>query len=644
MVQSTHPVTAHGGPYHLPACSRLVSAAAVLIRGLASLALLAVPVGAQTRQPDGPGSLHGLGSLQGPVVTIDSGKLQGAEVAGANGADIEVFRGIPYAAPPIAALRWKAPRPAPTWRGVRPAVDFGANCLQKPMGWFKDASTAGYSEDCLYLNVWRPALRAARPLRAATPHAKGLAHGSSDRAASEGTPSGDGLAHGSSGPLPVLVWIYGGAFIGGGTSFPVYGGEAFARQDIVFVSFNYRLGRLGFFAHPALTQEAGLQPARAGPLGNYAYLDQIAALKWVKRNIAAFGGDPARVTVMGESAGGISVLDLLVSPLAKGLFQQAIVMSGGGRAAMSNRPLHGKAVSDGSAASNGSAAGNGTAEEVGLAFARSANIEGSDAQALARLRALPANRLLNGLSPENLKINGDIKSSDAADVGTSVGGPIIDGRIKLSVVDEAIERGQAARIPVMIGTTSGDLGVPTGQTKDELFAQFGAGGDDARQAFDPDGTRSADEVREEITRDRLLAEPARFVAQAITKSGKPAWLYRFSYIPDSRRSQWQGLAAGTGVPHGADTAFFFDTVDAQLGPAVTRNDQEVAEIANAYVGNFVKSGNPNGAGLPPWHEFGSAPRAYLNIESPADTAMVEDPAALKLDLVAASAGAPLIQK
>jgi para-nitrobenzyl esterase len=330
--------------------------------------------------------------------------------------------------------------------------------------------------------------------------------------------------------------------------------------------------------------------------------------------------------VMGESAGGISVLDLLVSPFAKGLFQQAIVMSGGGRAAMSNRPLNGKT------------ADKGTAEDVGVAFARSVGIEGTDAQALARLRALPANRLLNGLSPENLKIDGDIKSSDPVGVGTSVGGPIIDGRIKLSVVDDAIEKGQAARIPVMIGTTSGDLGVPTGQTKDELFAQFGANVQAARQAFDPDGARSADEVREEITRDRLLTEPARFVAQEVAKSGKPAWLYRFSYIPDFRRSEWRG------VPHGADTAFFFDTVDAQLGSAATPNDAEVAEIANAYVGNFVKSGNPNGVGLPPWHEFGTAPRAYLNIAAPADTAMLKDPSTVKLDLVAASAGAPLIQK
>ena len=591
MEQSIQSITASGGPHHLPSHGRLVSAAAFLIRGLASLVFFAAPAGAQTRQPTVP------------VVAIDSGKLQGAEAADAGGADIEVFRGIPYAAPPIGALRWKAPQPVPTWRGVRPAVDFGANCLQKPMAWLKDASAARYSEDCLYLNVWRPA------------HAKRLAHESSGLAHGS-----SGLAHGSAGLLPVLVWIYGGAFIGGGTSFSVYGGNAFARQDIVFVSFNYRLGRLGFFAHPALTAEA------AGPLGNYAYLDQIAALEWVKRNIAAFGGDPARVTVMGESAGGISMLDLLVSPLAKGLFQQAIVMSGGGRAAMSNRPLDGKTVSAG------------TAEDVGLAFARSANIEGTDAQALARLRALPANQLLNGLSPENLKIDGDIKSSDPAGVGTSVGGPIIDGRIKLSVVDQAIRKGQAARIPVMIGTTSGDLGVPTGQTKDELFAQFGANAQAARQAFDLHGTRSADEVREEITRDRLLAEPARFVAQEVAKSGKSAWLYRFSYTPDSRRSEWQG------VPHGADTAFFFDTVDAQLGPDATANDAAVAEIANTYVGNFVKSGNPNGAGLPPWQEFGTAPRAYLNIAARADTAMLADPSAVKLDLVAASAGAPLIQK
>jgi para-nitrobenzyl esterase len=564
------PTTAPGGLYHLAPRGRLVSAAAVLVRGLASLAVLVAPLGAQPRQPTGP------------VVAIDSGKLQGTESAGAGGADIEVFRGIPYAAPPVAALRWKAPQPVPSWRGVRPAVDFGANCLQKPMGWLKDASAARYSEDCLYLNVWRPA------------HARG--------------------------PLPVLVWIYGGAFIGGGTSFPVYDGDAFARQGIVFVSLNYRLGRLGFFAHPALTAEG------AGPLGNYAYLDQVAALKWVKRNIAAFGGDPAHVTLMGESAGGISVLDLLVSPLAKGLFQQAIVMSGGGRAAMSNRPLHDKAASVG------------TAEAVGLAFARSVGIEGTDAQALARLRALPADRLLNGLSMGNLKINGDIKSSDPAAVGTSVGGPIIDGRIKLSVVDQAIETGQAARIPLMIGTTSGDLGVPTGQTKEELFVQFGAKAQDARQAFDLDGNRSADEVREEVTRDRLLVEPARFVAQQVAQSGQPAWLYRFTYIPESRRSEWQG------VPHGADTAFFFDTVDAQLGSAVTANDELVAELANAYVGNFVKSGNPNGTGLAPWHEFSAAPRAYLNIAAPADTAMVKDPAAVKLDLVAASAGAPLIQK
>ena len=519
----------------------------------------------------------GLAQGAAPIVSLDTGA-----VVGTNTGDTHSFKGIPFASPPVGKLRWRAPQPAASWSGVRSATAYGPDCMQLPPGGKVAAPNGHSAEDCLYLNVWRPAE--------------------------------------SRGARPVLVWIYGGAFVMGGSSYPVYDGTSFARQGIVFVSFNYRLGRLGFFAHPALSA------ANEGPLGNYGYQDQIAALQWVKRNIAAFGGDPNHVTVMGESAGGISVLDLLVSPFARGLFQQAIVMSGGGRAAMSNRPLDGKSASDG------------TAEDIGLAFARSAGIEGADAQALTRLRALPADRLLNGLRPENLKIDGDIKSSDPANVGTSVGGPIIDGKIKLSVVDQAIRQGQAARIPVMIGTTSGDLGVPTGQTKDELFAQFGANAQAARQAFDLNGARSADEVREEITRDRLLTEPARFVAQEVAKSGKPAWLYRFSYIPGSRRSEWNG------VPHGADTAFFFDTVDAQLGTATTTNDKQVAGIATAYVGNFVKSGNPNGAGLPPWHEFGAAPRAYLNIAASADTAMMNDPSAVKLDLVAASAGAPLIQK
>jgi para-nitrobenzyl esterase len=519
----------------------------------------------------------GLAQVAAPVVSLDTGAVMGT-----NEGDTHSFKGIPFASPPVGTLRWRAPQPAASWSSVRSATAYGPDCLQLSPAGMVPAPSGNTAEDCLYLNVWRPAE--------------------------------------SRGGRPVLVWIYGGAFVMGGSSYPLYDGTSFARQGIVFVSFNYRLGRFGFFAHPALSA------AHEGPLGNYGYQDQIAALQWVKRNIAAFGGDPNHVTVMGESAGGISVLDLLVSPFAKGLFQQAIVMSGGGRAAMSNRPLDGKTASEG------------TAEDVGVTFARSVDIEGTDAQALARLRALPANRLLNGLSPQNLKIDGDIKSSDPVNVGTSAGGPIIDGRIKLSVVDQAIQRRQAARIPIMIGTTSGDLGVPTGQTKDELFAQFGANAKQARQVFDLNGTRSADEVREEITRDRLLAEPARFVAQKVAKSGKPAWLYRFSYIPVSRRSEWQG------VPHGADTAFFFDTVDAQFGPAVTANDEAVAAIANAYVGNFVKSGNPNGAGLPPWHEFGTAPRAHLNIAAPADTTMMKDPSAVKLDLVAASAGAALIQK
>ena len=228
------------------------------------------------------------------------------------------------------------------WQGVRDATGYGADCMQVPFP--SDAAPLGMkpAEDCLYLNVWRPA------------HAAGK-------------------------KLPVLVWIYGGGFVNGGSSPAVYDGSPFARDGVIFVSFNYRLGRFGFFAHPALSAE---KPA--GPLGNYAIMDQIAALKWVRRNIAAFGGDADNVTICGESAGGMSVHILMTSPAASGLFQKAIVQSGGGRPnLLRGRPLAG---------------GPDSAEAIGVAFAKQAGIEGTDAQALQKLRALPADALLNGLN------------------------------------------------------------------------------------------------------------------------------------------------------------------------------------------------------------------------------------------------------
>jgi len=255
-----------------------------------------------------------------PRVTIDSGILAGVEVDG-----VISFKGIPYAAPPVGDRRWRAPQPVASWTGVRPATEYGPDCMQKPIPGDAAASGGEFGEDCLFVNVWRPA-----PMKPAT-------------------------------ALPVLVWIHGGGFLNGGSSAPIFDGSALASQGLVVVSLNYRLGRLGFFIHPALaaTREAA---------GNYGFLDQLAALQWVQRNIVAFGGDAQQVTIAGESAGGISVMHFLTWPAAKGLFHRAVVMSGGGRTYLT--------------AGTGAATAA-RAEQAGLAFAQSVGITGTDAEALA---------------------------------------------------------------------------------------------------------------------------------------------------------------------------------------------------------------------------------------------------------------------
>ena len=278
---------------------------AALLLGLLSASIAATP---------------GAAEQAAATVTIDSGQLQG-ETRDA----VTFFKGIPFAQPPVGPLRWQPPQAPAKWSGVRKATSYGNDCMQVPFP--SDAAPLGMkpAEDCLYLNIWRPA-----------------------KAAHE---------------LPVFVWIYGGGFVNGGSSPAVYDGAPFARDGVLFVSFNYRLGRFGFFAHPALTAEQA-----GGPLANYAIMDQIAALKWIRRNIAAFGGDPNNVTICGESAGGMSVHILMTSPESRGLFQKAIVQSGGGRAnLMRGRKLSG---------------GPDSAEAIGVAFAKQNGIEGTDAQAL----------------------------------------------------------------------------------------------------------------------------------------------------------------------------------------------------------------------------------------------------------------------
>jgi para-nitrobenzyl esterase len=254
-----------------------------------------------------------------------------------------------------------------------------------------------------------------------------------------------------------MVWIYGGGFVNGGSSPTVYDGSQFAKRGVAFVSFNYRVGRFGFFAHPALSKE---DPA--GPLGNYGYMDQIAALKWVKQNVAAFGGDPGNVTLFGESAGGGSVLTMMTSPMAKGLIHTAIVESGGGRTLLMGERYLNRTVEGGPP----------SAESVGLAFAKSVGIEGEDAAALAALRKLPADAVTAGLN--------------MASMGTpTYAGPMIDGKMVIESPGAAYAAGRGAKIPFMIGTNSADIGFPRSRTIEDLLAPFGPDREKAKAAYDP---------------------------------------------------------------------------------------------------------------------------------------------------------------
>lgn len=498
-------------------------------------------------------------------VAVDGGTISGTTEAG-----VSVFKGIPFAAPPVGPLRWRAPQPVPQWSGVRPAIAYGPDCMQAPFP--SDAAPLGTapSEDCLTLNVWHPATTAGKP-------------------------------------RPVLVWIYGGGFVNGGSSPAVYDGTAFARQGVVFVSFNYRLGRFGFFAHPALSA------AKEGPLGNYGFLDQMAALQWVKRNIAAFGGDPAQVTLMGESAGGVSVLNLMASPMAKGLFQRAIVMSGGGRKLVGGSPLRGDTPTEPSA------------ETVGVNFARSVGIDGNGPEALAALRALPA---------EQVRGNLNLATRMAKGPPLYVGGPIVDGEIVVGTTDGAMKAGTAMQLPMLVGTTGADLGFFTAKTKDELFAQFGSAEASVRAAYDPDGKADLAAIGTDISRDRRMTEPARFVAQQTRRVGQPAWLYRFSYVAKSMRSEWNG------APHATEIPYFFDTVAAKYGAALDPQDEKAARLANAYFVNFAKTGNPNGRGLPRWTTFDPQADNLLMLYEDATAKSVVDPAKRKLDAVQQAADTP----
>lgn len=497
---------------------------------------------------------------QAGVVRTDTGELRGVTAD-----SIESFKGVPFAAPPVGELRWRAPQPAKPWTGVRLANKYSADCMQVPFP--SDAAPLGTTpaEDCLYLNVWRPA----------------------------GTHAGD--------KLPVMFWIYGGGFVNGGSSPAVYDGSKFAAKGVVFVSANYRLGRFGFFAFPELTRE---NPD--GMLGNYAFMDQIAALQWVQRNIAAFGGDGANVTVLGESAGGFSVHMLLTSPLSKGLFTKAIIESGGGRMNLSGERYVSTALPNGPA----------SAESIGVEFAHSEGIEGTGRQALEALRRLPAE-----------KIRGNLNMATMAQPGYA--GPMIDGRVVVADPQTVYLSGAGWHVPLLIGTNSLDIGFGFQPSKDALFASFGADREKAMEAYDPTGKASLAAVRYMVNMDRFMVEPARFVASVFASEGEPAYIYRFGYVAQSMRKQWPG------APHATEIPFAFDTVAAKYGKALSPEDEATAQAMLSYWVSFAKTGDPSTGNPVAWPRFTPETNMVMDF-TPDHGPMAEtDPWKARLDVTAA---------
>lgn len=451
------------------------------------------------------------------LVRVESGALRGELRQ-----DVRVFLGVPYAAPPVGEGRWRAPGEAVAWEGERPATAYGADCWQNRMPDDLGASQLPMSEDCLFLNVWAPVAR-------------------------------------QDGSAPVMVWIHGGGFVGGSAAAAIHDGSELARRGVVVVTPNYRLGRFGFFAHPDLTAESETT-------GNWGLLDQIAALEWVKRNIAAFGGDPARVTIFGESAGGESVNRLMASPKAKGLFARAITASGGGRDTWPDLKV---------------------AEAKGKAFGESRGAAG-----LAALRALPAQDVLG---PITLMNKDDARYS----------GPMTDGRIVVDGADRVFARGEAAAVPYIVGANDDELGlIPDGMRKMAnavMAAPIRAADVQVRAAYGSDAA-----MERQVASDVVFVEPARAMAVRHAAAGAPTWLYSFGYVAENKRQ------AGFGAGHASDVPYQFDQLGAALdAPAAA--DEAAADLLASYWVNFARTGDPNGAGLPQWPRVDAASPELLSI-------------------------------
>lgn len=397
---------------------------------------------------------------------------------------------------------------------------------------------------------------------------------------------------------------YGGGFTSGNSSDRMYDGEHFARQSVIFVTFNYRLGRFGHFAFPALAAEHSGEPK-----GSYAFMDQIAALKWVHDNISTFGGDPDNVTIFGESAGGVSVHALLTIPAADGLFHKAIIESGGGRdGVLSPRPIKEE---------NASPYYPISAEQIGVNFARHHGITGTDAESLAELRALSAEDIVDG-------------GIEAAGDTLLYSGPILDGILVKESAESAYHIGHHARIPIIIGSNSAEVpgGFIHASDKNELFNLFGNYRQEAISVYDTDQSKDFAQLMMQITTDKVWAEPARFTASTFTQTGQDAYVYLFSYVPADLRNRVPGAR------HASEIPYVFGNLDSRWGVDKSNTeDKEVSRLMNGYWVNFAKTGDPNGEDLPQWDRHSVQSDMIMEFGVNGKAVCIPNPKRKRLDVI-----------
>lgn len=460
---------------------------------------------------------------------------------------VTVFRGVPYAQPPVGNSRWRPPAPVKSWEGIRSATSFGPPCWQRPRE-YSSLYTRGDlnpSEDCLYLNIWTAA---DQPTAA----------------------------------LPVMVWFHGGGHNGGSGSPRIFDGASLAARGVVLVTLNYRLGPFGFLAHPAFTAESSHESS-----GNYGLLDQVSALEWVHNNISAFGGDPANVTIFGQSAGSWSVCYMIASPLARGLFQKAIGQSGG--CFKGERPYLAHMTDE--------IGTERSAHEVGITVAEALGVNGEGPEAAAALRALAPQAVL------------------AETLGS---GAIIDGWVLPEAPRTLFAAGKHNDVPVIVGAMANEsaatYNVTPELTREQFIAsvqnQYGHEGGALLAAYADDLNESPATAAKQIRGDRTFVWEMRTWARTVEASGNDAYLYFFSHAPpvfrlyvhDDPALDVSGGRRGFGAYHSGDLAYVFGNLGL-VGIDWTEWDHELARGISQYWVNFAHTGDPNGEGLPSWPRY-----------------------------------------